>query len=206
MYINEVKIRNFRILSDSTLQFKNDICLMIGRNNTGKTSFLVLFEKFLNGINFIYDDFSVKVRKDILTLDETSDENKLSIQLILNIVYEENDDLCNLSEFIMDLDPERKDVNILFECVINKGKLLEDLKSLGKVSKEKYIKKYITNYLDKNIYIFDTLDDLDTTNRYRLIKKDLKDIKKLIDFEIIHAKRSVSSSEEKTSIKVLSSR
>ena len=114
MYINEVKIRNFRILSDSTLQFKNDICLMIGRNNTGKTSFLVLFEKFLNGINFIYDDFSVKVRKDILTIDETSDENKLSIQLILNIVYEENDDLCNLSEFIMDLDPERKDVNILF--------------------------------------------------------------------------------------------
>lgn len=204
MYINEVKIRNFRILSDSTLQFKNDICLMIGRNNTGKTSFLVLFEKFLNGINFTYDDFSVKVRKDILTIDETSDENKLSIQLILNIVYEENDDLCNLSEFIMDLDPERKDVNILFECAINKGKLLEDLKSLGKVSKEKYIKKYITNYLDKNIYIFDTLEDLDTTNRYRLIKKDLKDIKKLIDFEIIHAKRSVSSSEEKTSIKVLS--
>ena len=73
----------------------------------------------------------------------------------MNIVYEENDDLCNLSEFIMDLDPERKDVNILFECAINKGKLLEDLKSLGKVSKEKYIKKYITNYLDKNIYIFD---------------------------------------------------
>ncbi len=205
MYINEVKIRNFRILSDSTLQFKNDICLMIGRNNTGKTSFLVLFEKFLKGIDFIYDDFSVKVRKNILAINETTDETKLSMQLILNIVYEENDDLCNLSEFIMDLDPERKDINILFECAIKKDKLLEDLKTLEKISKEKYIKKYITNYFEKNIYIFDSIEDLELANRYRLIKKDLKDIKKLIDFEIIHAKRSVSSSEERTSVKVLSS-
>ena len=37
-----------------------------------------------------------------------------------------------------------------------------------------------------------------------MIKKDMKDVKKLIDFEIIHAKRKVSSSEEKNGLKVLS--
>lgn len=42
------------------------------------------------------------------------------------------------------------------------------------------------------------LEDFETANCYKLIKKDLKSVGKLIDFDIIRAKRSVSSSEEKT--------
>ncbi len=204
MYINKVVIHNFRILSNSTLDFKEKLCLMIGRNNSGKTSFMVLFEKFLHGLSFDFNDFSVNLRKKILKMDETTDETELAIQLILNIEYEDCDDLCNLSEFIVDLDPQRKDVNLLFECSINKDKLLEKLKSIQNITKEKFIKKYLSDYLDKNIYTFDSIEDMKTQNRYKLIKKEFKDVNKLIDFEIIHAKRSVSSSEEKNGMKVLS--
>lgn len=56
----------------------------------------------------------------------------------------------------------------------------------------------------KRVYTFDDLSDTKKENRHRLIKKSLKDVNKLIDFEIIHAKRSVSSSEEKHGMKVLS--
>ena len=204
MFIKDISIRNFRILSDSTMDFGNNLCLMIGRNNTGKTSFMVLFEKFLSELSFDFNDFSVKKREEILKLDSSTDETELAIQLILSIQYEDNDDLCNISEFIVDLDPSRKDVHLLFECQIKKDKLLEDIQNAGKITKDKFIKKHLPNYLEKCVYTFDDLSDTKKENRHRLIKKTFKDVKKLIDFEIIHAKRSVSSSEERHGMKVLS--
>lgn len=204
MYVNKIHVRNFRILSQSTLDFEDKLCLMIGRNNSGKTSFFVLFEKFMNGLSFDFNDFSLCKRQLLLDLDENSDVTEFSIQLIINIKYEESDDLCHLSEFIMDLDPARRDVNLLFECSVKKEKLLEAISFASDMSQKKFIKKYLGDYLEKCVYILDTLDDLKPQNRHRLIKKDLKDVKKLIDFEVIHAKRSVSSSEEKTGTKVLS--
>ena len=65
MLISKVKIRNFRLLRDTTLDLKKDISLLIGKNNTGKTSFLVLFEHFFNNINnkkFQYNDFPISIR------------------------------------------------------------------------------------------------------------------------------------------------
>jgi predicted ATP-dependent endonuclease of OLD family len=177
---------------------------MIGRNNTGKTSFMVLFDKFMKGLSFDFNDFSVKQREKILKIDSETDETELAIQLILNIQYEDSDDLCNISEFIVDLDPSQKQVYLLFECGIKKDKLLEALQNAGKISKEKFIKKYLSDYLEKNVYTFGNPSDTKKGNRDRLIKKKLEDVEKLIDFEIIHAKRSVSSSEEKHGMKVLS--
>lgn len=133
-----------------------------------------------------------------------TDETELAIQLILSIEYDESDDLCNLSEFIVDLDPLKKNVNLLFECEINKDKLIEDIAKAGNISKEKFIKKYLTNYLEKSVYTFDDLTDLKKEHRHKLVRKNFKNVKSLIDFEIIHAKRSVSSSEEKHGMKVLS--
>lgn len=205
MKISKIQVHNFRALLDSKMDFNQKLCLMIGRNNTGKTSFMVLFEKFLHKLSFDFNDFSVGIREKILNITTETDVSKLAIQLILNITYDELDDLCNLSEFIVDLDPARLDVNILFECSIDKDKLLEALAKSSNISKEKYITKYLNEFLVKNVFTFDCEEDLKTENRYKLIKKDFKDIEKLIDFEIIHAKRSVSSSEEKRGNKVLSS-
>ncbi|MCT4618240.1 MAG: ATP-dependent endonuclease [Marinisporobacter sp.] len=205
MYIDEITIKNFRLLKNSTLNFKDDICMMIGRNNSGKTSFLVLFEKFYKGVGFDYNDFSMSLRKHINSIDEETNVSQLSIQLRLEIVYDSTDDLCDLSEFILDLDPQCNRVNILFECSINKRKLLESINSNKKISREKFIKKYISSFLERKIYIYESKNDLKPENKDKLIQKDLDSVKKLIDFEIIHAKRSVSSSEEKTSKKVLSS-
>lgn len=186
------------------MDLSKNMCLMIGRNNTGKTSFMVLFDKFLNKLDFDINDFSIQLREKILDFNQDTDETKIAIQLILTIEYESTDDLCNIAEFIVDLDPDKKDVNILFECSINKIKLLEAIQVIGSMPKSKFIQKNLSSYLEKHIYTFDTLNDLEKESRHRLIKKEFKDVKKLIDFEIIHAKRSVSSSEEKHGMKVLS--
>lgn len=204
MRITKIQAKNFRILQNSVMDFDRDLCLLLGRNNTGKTSFMVLIEKFLKNGEFNFNDFSISLRNKLFAFDETTDVNELAIQLIMTLEYDEKENLCHLSEFILDLDPECKTVNLLFECSIKKNKMLEHINNRGKVSKEKIITSYIKESLERKVYTFSSIDDLKTENRYKLIEKEFKDIEKLIDFEIIHAKRSVASSEEKSGTKVLS--
>lgn len=204
MRITKISVRNFRILQDSTLDFDRELCLLLGRNNTGKTSFMVLIEKFLKTGDFNFNDFSLNLRKKLFAFDETTDVNELAIQLIMTVEYDEKDNLCNLSEFILDLDPKCKTVNLLFECSIKKDKMLEGIKSRGSMPLDKYVTNHIKECLERKVYTFNSIEDLKTENRYKLIEKEFKDIEKLIDFEIIHAKRSVASSEEKNGTKVLS--
>lgn len=204
MRITRIAVRNFRIMQNSVMDFDRDLCLMLGRNNTGKTSFMVLIEKFFKNENFNFNDFSVNLRSKLFAFNDATDVNELAIQLIMRIEYNEDDNLCHLSEFILDLDPECKTVNLLFECSIKKNKMLEGIKNKGTMSIEKYVTNHIKDFLQNKVYTFTCDEDLLTENRYKLIEKEFKDVHKLIDFEIIHAKRSVSSSEEKSGSKVLS--
>jgi len=204
MRITSIAVKNFRILQNSVMDFDRDLCLLLGRNNTGKTSFMVLIEKFLKNGDFNFNDFSVNMRSKLFKFDETTDVNELAIQLIMTLEYDEKDNLCHLSEFILDLDPECKTVNLLFECSIKKDKMLEGIKNRGTMPLDKFVSNHIKEYLQKKVYTFSSNEDLNTENRYKLIEKEFKDIEKLIDFEIIHAKRSVASSEEKGGSKVLS--
>ena len=75
MYIKAISIKNFRLLQDSTLQLnqekKQDLSLPAGKNNSGKTSFIVLFDKFLRPehYKFNFNDFPISLRNDILNTD-----------------------------------------------------------------------------------------------------------------------------------------
>lgn len=203
MHIKEIVIRNFRILSDSRITLDMEPCLMIGRNNAGKTSFMVLMEKFLRGQGFTYADFPVRLRDKILNMDMSTDETELAIRLLLTIQYEENDDLRNLSDFIVDLEPNRREVYLLFECGIHKVNLLSALQQAGEVDRKRFIRKHLSDHLKTRIYTFDDPAVIDH-DRTRMVEKTLGDVTRLIDFEIIHAKRNVASSEERNGRQVLS--
>lgn len=205
MYIKTIKIKNFRLLKNTILDMKKELSLFIGRNNSGKTSFLVLFEKFFNNDTFTYDDFSLSLRDQIHRIDSSTNLYDLMIQMILEIEYTATDDLEHLSEFILDLDPNSNTVKILFEVSIKKEKILPILEPLNEPNQKiRYIKKNLQDFLTTTIYSFENDDDLIAENRYKLIKKDLKQIKNLINFQIIHAKRNVSSSDDNKGKKILS--
>jgi putative ATP-dependent endonuclease of OLD family len=201
MYISKIKIKNFRLLKDTTLLLnedeKQELSLLIGRNNSGKTSFIMLFDKFYRNDSFKFNfyDFPTSLRDKIYKIDDATVIEDLSIQMIIEIKYDSKDSLENISDFIVDLDPAVNIVKILFECSIDKDKLVKDL-SKAKGDKNKFIEKNFSDYLNsKNIYVFENNIDLDTANRGNLIKKDISIIKNLINFQVIHAKRNVSSSE-----------
>ena len=211
MYINKIEVNNFRLLKHSILDLENqeekDLSILIGRNNSGKTSFIMLFDKFIkNPSTFNFNDFPVSSRNNIFDINEDTDVNELSIKLMIEITYSDTDNLENLSEFILDLNPTENKVHILFECSIDKKKILKELNGVKAESQKRFIKKNLENYLTYKIYSFDNYDNLKTKNRDKLVEKERKAIENLINYQVIHAKRSVSSSEAgESSKKVLSS-
>ena len=204
MHIHKIEIQNYRLLKKSMLDLRENLSMIIGRNNTGKTSLLTIFDNFFKGKNFEYNDFSICLREEINNISNDTRTELISIKLILEIAYDNEEDFSFLSEFIMDLDPEVNKANICFECSINKDKLIHDINSNPEIDKSKYIRKYLSQYLIYTVWVFDNEDDL-INNRGLLVKKELSDVKKLIDFDIIYAKRNVTSSEERSGKKVLSS-
>jgi len=198
MYLTKVKIQNFRLLKDTTLELdeneKKDLTLLIGRNNSGKTSFIMAFDKFFKNQNIDFNDFSISLRNKILKINEESDVNEFAIRLILEIKYTEEDNLENLSNFMLDLDTDNNSVKILFECTVNKGKLLNELTTISE-NKEKFIEKYLQNYLEYDVYAFENYDSI-VNERNLLVDKKYSIAKKIINYEVIHAKREVASSED----------
>lgn len=198
MYLTKVKIQNFRLLKDTTLELeeneKKDLTLLIGKNNSGKTSFIMAFDKFFKNQNIDFNDFSMDLRSKILNIDEDVDVKDFAIRLTLEIKYTKEDNLENLSNFMLDLDTKNNTVKILFECAIDKKKLLEKL-SLITDNKERLIEKFLQDYLNYEVYAFENYDDI-INKRNLLINKKYSIAKNLINYEVIHAKREVASSED----------
>jgi putative ATP-dependent endonuclease of OLD family len=199
MHISKINIKNFRLLQDTTLDVKKGLSLLIGKNNSGKTSFIVIFQKFFQGNDkFNLDDYPLCQRQKILNITEATPDSDLAIQMIVEIKYDANDDLSYLSEFILDLDPSVDTVNVLFECMIDKSKLLKTISDKSESDKERYICKNISKYTKNKLYVFQDENDLDWNDRSNLAEKNLTVLKEVINLQIIHAKRNVASSEEST--------
>lgn len=133
MKIKKIKIENYRLLKDFSIDLEDELSLVIGKNNTGKTSLLSVLDEFLNQPDkskFSFDDFNLDFKEDLKVLveSETIDEENYQpkgIKLKLFIQYNENDDLSNISKIMMDLDPENNIIVLGFEYVITLDKLKE---------------------------------------------------------------------------------
>lgn len=108
MKIRKIQIQNFRLLKNFTIDLENELSLIVGKNNTGKTSVLTLLDKFLhwqdNKITF--DDFNVEFQKELKTIIEATDSKEyksVGIKLQVYIECEESDDIGEISKLFMEL-------------------------------------------------------------------------------------------------------
>ncbi len=194
MKIKKIRVKNFRLLKDVTLDLREALSLLIGKNNSGKTSLIMVLEKFFQNERFDLNDFPICQRDKIFGISEETPDAELAIQLIIQIHYDENDNLSSISELILDIDESINTVNILFECRIEKQKLLKHLSDVS--DKEKYILKNIDKYMDCKVFVFEDDGNFDIREDTFLYEKSRTDILDVINLQIIHAKRNVSSSEE----------
>src|SRR5665647_2481666 len=124
MYIKNIEIKNFRLLREVSLTLQKETTVIVGRNNSGKTSLTEIFRRFFSNKNtsFVLEDFSLasmqNFQEALQAKFEGIEESIIrtlipSIELYLTIDYSENkNDYGALSEFVIDLDEDTTEAKI----------------------------------------------------------------------------------------------
>lgn len=144
MKVATARIDGFRLLDGVTISFEEATTIIVGRNNSGKTSFIEIFFKFLGAekASFSLDDFTLarikdlneaaalwqqardkRIEGEIAEADKLESESiaKLpSIKLDVEFEYEESDSLAPIADLVLDLDPGRHDALLRCQYMIGR--------------------------------------------------------------------------------------
>lgn len=207
MKITKVEINHFRALENFTLSIEEDLSVIIGKNNTGKTSLLSILDRFLgeSKSSFEFHDFNKKYlaskfpfnQEEVLSAEEY---DPFYISLTMHIEYNETDYIGNLSKLFMSLDPKDKTAIIRFEYVMTYELYLSAAKDYTTYcSKAGKKKRTIREYVEKNHskyfkQVIKSVNPADT-NEYVEIKEK-SDIQRIINFKYIKAIRDVNNLDE----------
>ncbi|OUS06214.1 ATP-dependent endonuclease [Rhodobacterales bacterium 52_120_T64] len=116
MKLSRVKIMNFRLLQNVELALENQTTVVVGRNNSGKTSLSEIIRRFASDKNpaFKIQDFSIDCYDDFCAALKAKNEGKQEdeirqflpkIELRMYFQYDPNiPQLGPLGEFVVDLD------------------------------------------------------------------------------------------------------
>ena len=221
MLINKINVKNFRLLKDFTLELKNDLSLIVGKNNAGKTSVITLLEKVLNrggSKSLKWEDINIDHRKvlhrricEILDSEQSEKSDLVAVTLQIWIEYSEEDSYRNLQSLMMDLNPNNNFIVLQFEYKIPKT-FIEKMKTFYDDFKQDFnqfeslIKQHLNDLFIIEIYSlgYDIEKGEATDEKSELI--ELRDVKKVIKISGISANREVSNKENNHSLSKLSNR
>ena len=218
MKFTNIKIKNFRLLEDISLNIEENITLIVGKNNTGKTSLfeaINIFTSVSASRKISFADFSQSTYEKF---EESLDEyNKLEslddkkkdekeriidsktprIEVVLSFQYNPiKDKLTDLKEFIVDLDKDRTDVNILM--TYEPKNLLQFYFSLNKEIEENNLS--IIKALDATVPSFYEVRyyAIDSKSEYKSIidKGFISSLSNIVMFENIRAQRVMDDIRE----------
>lgn len=147
MKLTKITIKNFRLLVDTELEVDSDTTLIVGRNNTGKTSFFDCIRYVLKqDYHFSFNDYPLSKRTILYSYIDSFMKNKIqfeelrknveSIFIEFTIDYSldnVDDDLGALSPFIIDIDVDTTEALIQVEY-----KLIQDEKKFRNILEEYY--------------------------------------------------------------------
>lgn len=218
MYISKISIENFRLLKNFSIDLEEELSLIIGKNNSGKTSLLYLLDKIFHwrdkGGCIHIDDFNLDYKKslvDMLIKDEVIDEKEYQedgIRLRVYIKYNDDDDLSNVGLIMMDLDENNYYVVLGYDYVLpyeaycrlrEKAKANADKhKASIQEEVEKLLDKSIVNYfvLRRKSIAYDAASNQINENDYIDLKtRPQFHEDALISIGYIDAKRQVANKE-----------
>lgn len=202
MKIEIAQVRNFRILRKLDVDFEDNLSLIIGKNNSGKTSFLAILEKFLVDTKpvFSLDDFNIESKKAIAALETSSftpeDFNEISLSLKLFLSYGDADNIGSASELILDLDTDKHHLVVLFEYVIEfekYRKLLTDYAEYKRNCITRNFEYFVSQHINKYFAIRIRALEYGNEENSKIINGDI--IKSIISMETIGARRDVDNEQ-----------
>lgn len=186
MKITSAKVHGFRLLDGVTISFEEDTTIVVGRNNSGKTSLVEVFYKFLGPSKSVFtlDDFSLS---NVTALREAGElwqkaidlreAGKLaqadaaqkqaaalipSIRLDLEFEYGEDDHLAPIAELVLDLDSSRHDA--LLSCRYEAERSIELLTDFSEATPQgpkdivEFVRKRMSTYFRREFVAIDRDD------------------------------------------------
>jgi putative ATP-dependent endonuclease of the OLD family len=184
MHIHKISIKNFRLLQDVNLLLEEHTTVIVGRNNSGKTSLTELFRRLLfeQSPSFRLEDFSLAAHEQFWNAfllseqgGDTGDAVRRSLPFIeakLTIRYDgESPNLGPLSDFIIDLNPACVEAVVVVRHQLKDGEIDAFLESphfdehdsvdqrkekFFRVLKERIPKHYSTSVLLRTLVIRQT--------------------------------------------------
>lgn len=170
MKIKEISIHNYRQLKDVKILLNDNITVLAGPNNSGKTSFITLLKNILSSdkFNYTYNDVPIEslsvwsnkflpdfkekfceedLNKGLINTLSCLDENELDLLTVkMEVTYDtEKDDISNFAEYLMDFDETKNSIYFLYTYKLNKEKFRDNISK--RYSK---IKRIIEDEKDEN--------------------------------------------------------
>lgn len=218
MKISKIEVNNFRLLNNFTLTPESYLSLIIGKNNTAKTSLLTVLDKFINyqdSKGFVFNDLNVVTQKELkkyfaTSLPEESKYTPIKISLRIYLSYSDNDNIGKLSRLFVDLDPDNNIVVLSYEYILdhesltkmkndfsdsmNKSKKKGKNTSSEEIAIDKFFSLGIGKYfrLDVKSVQFDVENNSLVEDSFIQIRS-VNSIKDIISFHYISARRDVSN-------------
>ncbi len=207
MRITKVEVKNFRALDKFVLELEDDLSVVIGKNNTGKTSLLTILDRFIgeSKSKFEFHDFNKKylTEKCPFNNEQTIAPEEyvpFYIALTIYIEYYDTDYIGNLSKLFMSLDPKDHTAIVQFEYVMTYElylKALNDYEAYKSKAGQK--KRTIREYFEKNhsSYFKEIIKSVNPSNFEEYVEiKEKSDIHKILNFKYIKAIRDVSNLDD----------
>ncbi len=187
--------------------------LVIGKNNTGKTSLLNVLGSFLGNAHssFAYEDLSLPLQTLLLNaltpVIPVSPSTVAEITLDLHLQYDDNDNLRDLAKLMVDLRPEARHINLRYKSELTESeyhKLHSDIRAaisqieqatqtLSEVQRTEEIRRFLSknlgSYFSRSVKSYGTSGDdesVDVTGENALLHR-------IITFEYISARRGVDN-------------
>ena len=135
MRAHRIKIKNFRLLAEVELVLEDQTTVVVGRNNSGKTSLSEVLRRFLHDSNptFQIEDFSSASYDHFCSALEAKNEGRPdnevralipSIELKIFFQYNPaNPELGPLSDFVIDLNPDCEEALVIARYELRDGEI-----------------------------------------------------------------------------------
>lgn len=224
MKIKKIEVENFRLLKTFSMDLENELSLVIGKNNTGKTSILSVLDKFINEKSkFSYDDLNIDFKNELESLIKSADVpdefSPKGIKLKIYIEYNDTDDLSNVSRVLMDLDPDNNNIVLGFEYTVSYDAFLKIKadyaifaanENAKNAKKKEYKPRELKDFLKQNIEAYykihkfsfeydTTANKITETKPIDLVSENIN-LKDIINFKYISARRDVTNKEKENTL------
>ena len=209
MHLQKIAIKNFRLLKDVELFFEPKTTVVVGRNNSGKTSLTELFRRLLGDRRptFRLEDFSTAAHQGFwnafLLKCEGREEADVRgalprIEINLTVSYASDSDFGQLSEFIIDLNPDCTEALIEIKYELRDGEVDSFFGDLECVDVEEQRASFYKSLSDrvKKSYTSNVraVDPNDPTNDKPI---EWSQLHALVQTGFIHAQRGLDDTTDK---------